>query len=333
MQLPWHNSRAARSLSVGILSDPRSRPPPGRLGIYGRGVRASDEWLSAEALACLSHSLGARGTVSDLRRLRGGLEADTFFFELDSRHFVFKRFIGEAARASVEFENLVIVASGGVPTARPVALDAEGQWFGSPAFVMTALPGRPNLHPIDPERWAAACAVALASIHRIDPARARTVVPPRWERRKPPSVAGLPWEHEVVRALDELYAVVGDQPVVFSHDDPNPGNVLFAGEELVGIVDWTDVTLEPREAAVGLFGHFLAVMGYAEAAPAFLEAYRSASGATLVRQPLWDVLYGLRGIGRIDHWVRAFADLGLALTAEQIRARSIEWIERALTHL
>jgi aminoglycoside phosphotransferase (APT) family kinase protein len=117
---------------------------------------------------------------------------------------------------------------------------------------------------------------------------------------------------------------------VFSHDDFNPGNVLFSDERLSGVVDWTDVTIEPRQAAVALFRHLLAVIGRLDAAGAFLAAYEKAANVALEGQPLWDVFYGLRGLGEVEHWVRALDGLGLSVTATEIRSRSLEWIGQAL---
>jgi aminoglycoside phosphotransferase (APT) family kinase protein len=45
-----------------------------------------------------------------------------------------------------EFEILRLVESAGIPAPRPILLDAEGEYFGVPAIVMSYLPGRPVSH-------------------------------------------------------------------------------------------------------------------------------------------------------------------------------------------
>jgi hypothetical protein len=45
---------------------------------------------------------------------------------------------------------------------------------------------------------------------------------------------------------------------------------------------------------------------------------------------LWDVLYGLRGLRPVDHWVRAYDGFGVTLAVNEINARSRDWIRRAL---
>jgi aminoglycoside phosphotransferase (APT) family kinase protein len=283
-------------------------------------------WLSETSLRRLARSLGSASDVTGLERLTGGLEADSFFFTLECKAFVFKRFATDGSRAVAEFENLSIVAASAVPTPEAVALDVDGRWFGSPALVMTALSGTPNLQPIDVWAWVAQCAAALAEVHRISPNATGSTTRPRWVRWKPPVVPS----GEIDDVLARLYARAPSEPSVFSHDDYNPGNVLFSDERLSGVVDWTDVTLEPRQAAVALFRHLLAVIGRLDAAGAFLSAYETAANITLEGQPLWDVFYGLRGLGNVEHWVLALHGLGLSVTAEEIRWRSLEWIGQAL---
>jgi aminoglycoside phosphotransferase (APT) family kinase protein len=289
--------------------------------VDGRG-----DWLSQTSLRRLARSLGSASDITGLERLTGGLEADSFAFTLEDKAFVFKRFGADGSRAVVEFENLSIVASSAVPTPEAVALDVDGRWFGAPALVMTALPGAPDLQPIDVEAWVAQCAAALAEVHRIDPNAAGSTRRPRWVRWKPPVVPS----GDIGDVLARLYARAPGEPTVFSHDDFNPGNVLFSDELLSGVVDWTDVTLEPRQAAVALFRHLLAVIGRLDAAGAFLAAYETAANIALEGQPLWDVFYGLRGLANVEHWVRALHGLGLPVTAEEIRSRSLEWIRQAL---
>ena len=284
------------------------------------------DWLSETSLRRLARSLGSASDITGLKRLTGGLEADSFSFTLECKAFVFKRFATEGSRAVTEFENLSIVAASAVPTPEAVALDVDGRWFGSPALVMTALPGAPNLQPIDEEAWVAQCGTALAEVHRIGPNAAGSTRTPRWVRWKPPVVPS----GDIENVLARLYARAPGEPTVFSHDDFNPGNVLFSDEWLSGVVDWTDVTLEPRQAAVALFRHLLAVIGRPDAAGAFLAAYETAANVALEGQPLWDVFYGLRGLGDVEHWVSALHGLGLPVTAEEIRSRSLGWIGQAL---
>lgn len=130
--------------------------------------------------------------------------------------------------------------------------------------------------------------------------------------------------------MDRLREIAANADPVFSHDDYNPGNVLCRSGRVSGVVDWAQVTIEPRQAAVALYRHMLAIHPGGDAPDGFLAAYETATRATLEHMPLWDLFYGLRALRPIDHWVRALHGHGVILTAEQIASRSIAWIEQAL---
>ena len=278
----------------------------------------------------LAESLGSGHPPAAPKRLTGGLECETYLVILDADHLIVKVFTKDGSHAAEEFDNLNIVAEADVPTPDPLHLDDTGEWFGVPAIVMSALPGRPDLHPADIGRWVRGAAEGLAAIHDADPENARAVSVPRWQRWHP-TFDNLGDQAAVVEAvLARLYERADDYPKVLSHDDYNPGNVLFNDGDLSGIVDWADVTVEPAQAAVAQYRHLLAIHPGRDSPDRFLAEYLAASSRQLADLPLWDVLYGLRGLRPVDHWVRAYDGFGVTLTVDEINARPTGWIKRAL---
>jgi aminoglycoside phosphotransferase (APT) family kinase protein len=275
-------------------------------------------------------SLRSGEQPSDIHRLTGGMEAETFVFRLGNDRYVVKICAKDGSEAKAEFDNLAVVSVATVPTPEPVLLDADGEWFRCPAVVMIALPGRPDMHPVDRRVWVDDAAEALASIHAVPHSRATHVLPPRWQRWQPSS-QGMGGDSDRVEALlAELYERAISRPTVLSHDDYNPGNLLYENGHLSGVVDWADITIEPREAAVALYRHFLAIHPGGDAPEAFLNAYQRAASTSLDDVPLWDVLYGLRGVRRVDHWVAACDLLGLSITSTEIQERSRAWVGQAM---
>ena len=197
---------------------------------------------------------------------------------------------------------------------------------------MTALPGRPDMHPSDRQLWIDDAAEALASIHEIPTVRANNVRSPRWRRWRP-STEGLGSDSSLADVLlARLHEEAGRLPTVVSHDDYNPGNLLFDNEHLSGVVDWADIAVEPRQAAVALFRHFLAIHPGGDAPERFLDSYQYAAKTSLDELSLWDVLYGLRGVRPVlDHWVLAFDGFGLDVASEEIRDRSRAWVLKAMS--
>lgn len=130
--------------------------------------------------------------------------------------------------------------------------------------------------------------------------------------------------------LARLYEQAETLPTVLSHDDYNPGNLLYDCGRLSGVVDWADIAIEPRQAAVALYRHFLAIHPGGGAPELFRLAYERAARISLDDLPLWDVLYGLRGLRPIDHWVRACEGLGLDITSSEIQKKSRAWVRQAM---
>ena len=286
-------------------------------------------WI--DGLKRMARSLDSAGPPSEIKRLDGGMEGETYSFRLSGAPLVVKVCVKNAQEAKREFDNLTIVSASNVPTPEPILVDDKGEWFGFPALVMTALPGRPDMHPADLNLWIQGVAIALARIHEISPDDAVAVRSPRWQRWQP-STDGL--GDDAPRAdqvLARLYGRAGELSVVFSHDDYNPGNLLFDDDgTLAGVVDWADVTIEPRQAAVGLYRHFLAINPGGDAPDRLLRYYEKSAGVRLDDLPMWDVFYGLRGVRPVDHWVKACDGLGLAITSDEIQSRSREWVRKGL---
>ncbi len=277
-------------------------------------------------------AMGSRESPSDVHRLRGGLEAETFAFRLAHDEFVLKVYVESADQARIEFSNLGLVSVARVATPEPVLIDGAGEWFQAPAIVMTALPGRPDMHPGDRHRWIEGAAEALAAIHDVQPAEVHHARLPRWQRWQPSTYDMGSDSSRTGLLLARLRERAGRLPTVLSHDDYNPGNLLYDRGMLSGVVDWADIAVEPRQAAVALLRHFLAIHPGGEAPELFLNSYEHAAQTSLVDPPLWDVLYGLRGVRpALDHWVMAFDGLGLNITAMKIQDQSRAWVRRAMT--
>ena len=286
-------------------------------------------WI--DGLNRVARALDAVGPPTEVKRLAGGMEAEAYSFRLSGAAFVVKVCVNNSEEAKREFDNLAVVSASSVPTPEPILLDEEGEWFGTSALVMTSLPGRPDLHPSELNLWTQGAAIALAKIHEIPPNSGTTFRPPRWQRWHPLTDGLGSDAPRADRVLAGLHERAAELPVVFSHDDYNYGNLLFDGDgTLTGVVDWADVTVEPRQAAVALYRHFLAINPGGDAPDRFLRHYERSAEVRLDDLPMWDVLYGLRGVRPVDHWAKACEGLGLAITSEEIQTRSREWVRRGL---
>jgi aminoglycoside phosphotransferase (APT) family kinase protein len=294
---------------------------------------------SGDGLRRLGGDLGA-AVVTVGRRLSGGVAAATHLVLVDAeRPIVLKRYpaaaTGSAETAALEWERLAWAERASVPTPEPLALDLEGRWFGTPALVMSFLEGSVNLFPADEQRWLESMARALAAIHdtAIDESESADLRRPhlaqRWE----------PWWDEPYGGAEEASVVIAElardvasAPKVFSHDDYHPGNVLFAGNELSGVVDWSAAKMAPRASDVALCRADLAIHPGGDAPERFRAAYEAETGRRLDGLSAFDVLQADKVIHYGASWVAAFGDCGLEITGDQIRVAGLRHLHEALGH-
>jgi len=184
-----------------------------------------------------------------------------------------------------------------VPTPRLVAVDEDGGEAGEPAVLMTRLPGVVVWDPVEVEPFLRTLAEILPAVHAT-PLGPDVALPdfasyrvqlrraPRWARR--PYV----WERGI-ELLDG--PPPGDERLII-HRDYHPGNVLWARDELGGVVDWVNASIGSPWADVGHCRVNLAGELGQAAADRFLELFRVAAGRDDVYHPYWDISAVLGGL-------------------------------------
>ncbi len=273
-------------------------------------------------------------------RLDGGIATATHRLTLadrrgEPRALVLKRYLAGDDTAGLEWTRLRFARRCDVPTPDPVRVDLDGRWFGTPALVMGALPGVVRYDQPDPKAWVTELARTLADIHRTDlsppvPDACRRT--PSWRSFDP---AGLPdsWRggraEAVARTLDTLRTFAADQPEVLCHGDFHPGNVLFDGPAVSGVVDWSAARLQPSGADVANCRVELALVG-ADLPDLFVAAYVEASGTRLDRLAWWDVLAGAATTGWMPYAGGSVLQGEAAITPEVAMTRVEAFVDDAL---
>lgn len=148
-----------------------------------------------------------------------------------------------AAREALVLERL---AGSDVPAPELVAADVEAKVCDVPALLVTRVAGerfsgRPPLGPL---------AAVLEQIHAVDP----TGIAPYRRYREPDRLQVPPWaanrdvwEHAIALAHEPPPAL----PERFIHRDFHPGNTLWEGIHLTGVVDWTTGSRGPAAVDLG----------------------------------------------------------------------------------
>jgi aminoglycoside phosphotransferase (APT) family kinase protein len=179
------------------------------------------------------------------------------------------------------------LADSEVPAPELVAADVDASTCDVPALLITrmpgaAFPGRPPLGPL---------ADALEQIHAVDPdgipAYQRYYEP---ERLRVPSWADdrTVWEDAIALAHEPAPTL----PERFIHRDFHPGNVLWTGGAVTGVVDWASTSIGAPSADIGHCRMNLAgVLGLAAADRFLAFCGRAAEDY----HPYWDIVAALGG--------------------------------------
>jgi aminoglycoside phosphotransferase (APT) family kinase protein len=280
------------------------------------------------ALSWISEVLGA-SDVHEVRSLTYGVVSDLRLVEADGTPLVLRRYERDSSVLQllpdlVDDETRALRAARvilGKLVPEVIATDPSGDRAGQPALLMSYLPGAPVIHGLDPDRLAAPLALLHTSPVPSDLARFH-----HWftgDELAVPEWTAFP------QAWEALIEIVRDRepssPTVFLHRDFHPGNLLWDGGELSGIVDWAFGCHGPRAADVAHTRSNLALVDGVTAANRFLTAYTKLVPDH--RHHVWWDAADLLAFGGGFSGVLAFNAMGAKLDVGLLRSRTDAYVE------
>jgi len=163
------------------------------------------------------------------------------------------------------------------------------------------LEGEPDFAPADPPRAAAALAAALARIHRAACLeQARPFLPPgcallsELAPDRPPAAGPFGELSRVWAALRAATPFPHPNPPALLHGDFWPGNLLWKGGQLNGVIDWEDACPGDPLADLAITRLDLLTIYGRAAMEAFTMAYRAQTALDWRGLPYWDLCAALR---------------------------------------
>ena len=236
-------------------------PEGGLTADHGSDLSPADEALlrgppPARAIAWCERVAGAR--IVAVAPLRGGTSSAVHALtsaggrELVLRRFVRADWLAEEPDAPArELAALAIAERCAVPTPRVVAADPDGAEAGAPAVLTTRLPGAVVWRPAAVEPFLEGLAALLPAIHDTPaaPGDLPAYAPYPLASREPPPAAR---DRGVWAAAFALFdAAPPPAPAVLLHRDFHPGNVLWTGGAVTGLVDWASAAIGPAARGRG----------------------------------------------------------------------------------
>ncbi|HZC26285.1 MAG TPA: aminoglycoside phosphotransferase family protein [Actinopolymorphaceae bacterium] len=223
---------------------------------------------------------------------------------------------------------LGLLGSTDVPAPRLLAADTGPTMCDVPTLLTTRLPGVPPQLSKD-AAVLTGLAQTLAGIHAVDLPVVKALPPyrPYYDPHLDGHRRAPAWSPNA-RLWDRVFAILAKgppgAPMGFIHRDYHPGQTLWDGDRLVGVVDWTTGCLGPRGIDLARMRLNLAGRYGAEVADQFLASYQAAGGLD-GHHPYWDLLDAADGILDLPE------PTTLATRLEYSRFE--EWVERTVAYL
>ena len=234
------------------------------------------------------------GTMQSYQQLKGGISTSIFRLTCAKGDFVLRVIDNEewlqeeADLAEHEAAALQAVANLDIPTPQLIAWD-NAEVCSLPVVLSTWLPGKVVLQPDNLDTWLCELAQTLAQLHQFDSPDFKWTYH-SWMNAE--TLGKLPqWvQHPDLwhKAVEIFHQPLPATPIRLIHRDYHPGNVLFTGDKLTGIVDWIVACRGSVNIDIATCRVDLVCLHGIEAANQFLRHYEAASGITY--NPVWDAL-------------------------------------------
>ena len=187
---------------------------------------------------------------------------------------------------------LRLLADTAIPAPRLYAADLDAKVCDVPALLESWLQGEPAWNPADLDRYLARTAEVLVGIHSVPLSERATL--PEYAPYSDMSMMKSPENSNRPELWKRVAEVLGSTSPVkketFIHRDYHPGNILWNGAEVTGVVDWATVATGPPGIDLARMRLNLALHHGRSAADRFLHAYLAAGGDTSARDPYWYLL-------------------------------------------
>ena len=187
---------------------------------------------------------------------------------------------------------LTVLADTAVPAPRLYAADLQADICDVPAILESWLPGGPVQAPGDLRTYLMESAKTLVAIHSVRTTEAKRF--PKYapysdlSAISPPSFSRRPRLWECV--ADALNPVPSLEGTTFIHRDYHPGNILWDGTRVTGVVDWATAAIGSPAVDLARMRLNLGCRWGPSVADQFVDAYVATGGDPNAYDPQVDLL-------------------------------------------
>jgi aminoglycoside phosphotransferase (APT) family kinase protein len=307
--------------------------------------------LPDPALARVAGAVEQNGILRAVRHLTGGLSAGMTALDIEVRGGTIRRVVLRRPSAGVlasrseaalhEFQLLGTLFQEPLPVPEPLLLDRSETILPGPYLVLSYIEGQADYAPAQPRAFAREAAAMLARIHAVGPSvpglpalRHSSHAFAGQLRDREPAPGGPIDERVIRRALDPFWSATSFNPAVLLHGDFWPGNLLWHGGTLAGVVDWEDARIGDPLADLAISRLDSCLILGPDAMHELTTAYASHTSVDIALLPYWDLAAALRAAPALAEWATGFPALGRPdLTKQRLQERLSQFVTEALADL
>jgi aminoglycoside phosphotransferase (APT) family kinase protein len=240
-----------------------------------------------------------------------------------------------------EFHLLGALHRRGLPVPAPRLFDDSRSIWPEPYVVLDYIDGSTLFVTADGVAAVRGLADQLVLIHDVDGDHPDFAALPRRTNQvgaylaaPPPDLDQSLREGEVRSALEDRWPPDPPAHAALLHGDFWPGNVLWDGDAVCGVVDWEDAAVGDPLADVGIT-RLDVLWAYGQTAmDAFTARYCDLREVDARRLPLWDLVAALRPAGELSLWAAGWDASGRPdVTPTTLRAAHGWFVDQALAAL
>jgi aminoglycoside phosphotransferase (APT) family kinase protein len=280
--------------------------------------------------------------------LRGGISSRMTVLEFavgdERRRVVLRQPDGALQQDPLAVANesrlLRLLTEAGLPSPALCLVDESVEIFGAPFLVIEYLDGVPDFAKSIGADSIEQLAAQLVRIHRTPFAGTglESLLPeyaPRFVHQRDRVYPDASLRAADIReVLQRTWPPESRNRRALLHGDYWPGNVLWRGARLVGVVDWEEACIGDPIADVATARLELLWAFGAEAMHAFTQRYAMLSGLDLTDLPFWDLDAALRPVFNLGEWAAGWPDLGRPdVTEATMRAGHRTFVDLAFAAL
>ncbi|HEY3342067.1 MAG TPA: aminoglycoside phosphotransferase family protein [Anaerolineae bacterium] len=267
------------------------------------------------------HRIDPHSTLLRTWELQGGVSAQVTALEIQQPDGqIVKMVVRQHGAADVrqnphvaadEYRLLQILHAAGLATPVPYLLDQSSEIMPGPYIVVSYIEGESEFAPAQLPDFIHQLAAQLSKIHLVGGCNLDLSFLPMQEKvsanllkQRPANLDESIDEGHIRDVLESVWPLPARNKPVLLHGDYWPGNILWKGGQLAGVIDWEDAKVGDPLADLGNTRLEILWAYGVDAMSLFTASYQSMTTLEFSHLPFWDMCAALRPASKIAEWAR-----------------------------